>query len=202
MWKEGNKYRGDCPACGTDRTLIVTPGVAYHCHASRDQHKGGDVIGLARHVLGYRTMNEAAFELLDRAGISVSGNCTSTSTRTSKVHSGNKQPESERGNGHSTSRPRGGGRSPSPPQPAPEKVFDPDEFWAKTTYSDEVAALGISEEDAEDLRIGFYRGKLYQALRRPNGEIAGYSAFAKGELKFPAKLIPASGNVVPFKQRA
>lgn len=72
----------------------------------------------------------------------------------------------------------------------------------KLEYSPEVEALGISEADAQALGIGFYRGKLYQALRYANGQTAGCSAFANGELKLPAKLLPKADNITPFRQRA
>ncbi len=61
-------------------------------------------------------------------------------------------------------------------------------------------ALGISQDDAKALGIGFYKGRLYQALRYENGQTAGYAAVT--EAKLPAKLLPKLDNVVAFKARA
>lgn len=51
MKKEGKTYRARCPVCqrGDDRSLAVTPGEGFYCHAQR---KGGDVIAFVAHVLG------------------------------------------------------------------------------------------------------------------------------------------------------
>lgn len=72
-------------------------------------------------------------------------------------------------------------------------TFDPAAFAQKLEweYTDEVQALGI----------GFYRGKLYQALRYEDGSCAGYSAIS-GEIKLPTKLLPQVHNVVAFSKRA
>lgn len=185
----GNRtWRAYCPACDSDRALFITEKEGYFCHT---EDRGGDVIGLAAHVLSLR-MRDAAVELLDRAGTRSTGTSTvrkSTSQRT--------VPESERVQAKAPpARPRGGGHIRSPPQPT---GFDPAAFSAKLQYTDEVAELGISEEDAEALGIGFYRGKLYQALRYENGDIAGFSAFAHGELKLPSTLLPMT-NVVALRR--
>lgn len=79
--------------------------------------------------------------------------------------------------------------------------FDPAAFAEKLEYTEEVSATGLSEEDAKALGVGFYRGKLYQALRYEDGSCAGYSAIS-GEIKLPAKLLPKADNVVHFKARA
>jgi DNA primase len=80
-----NQLRGACPTCkqGGDRALAITPGVQkFYCFAAQ---KGGDVIGLAAHILD-TPMKEAAEWL--------SG--TSTVARTSTVLP-DTQPESENG---------------------------------------------------------------------------------------------------------
>jgi len=63
----GNQWRGPCPTCqtGGDRALVITEGKGFFCFADK---KGGDVIGLAGHILQLGP-KEAAQELAQRAGI-------------------------------------------------------------------------------------------------------------------------------------
>ncbi len=77
-------------------------------------------------------------------------------------------------------------------QPAP--TFNPEDYLTKLVYNDDVAALGINEEDAQALGIGFvntglHRGRLAIALRWPTGEIAGFGSVEGGTIKLPSKLI-------------
>jgi len=83
----------------------------------------------------------------------------------------------------------------------PPSQFDPSAFAQKLEYSPEVEALGISEENAQALGLGFYRGKLYQSLRYEDGTCAGYSTIS-GDIKLPSKLLPQVHNVVAFPKRA
>ena len=84
MKKQGNQFRGICPKCGgNERGLVLTEGKGYFCFSD---HKGGDVIALAAHVLNIPT-KEAAQRLADLAGIV---QVPSTSTRTKST-----VPESE-----------------------------------------------------------------------------------------------------------
>ncbi|MCB0055400.1 MAG: hypothetical protein KDE45_00155 [Caldilineaceae bacterium] len=59
--------RGPCPRCksGGDRALVVTPGKGYYCFAD---HKGGDSIALAAHVLNV-PMKDAALKIADFFGL-------------------------------------------------------------------------------------------------------------------------------------
>jgi DNA primase len=84
-------------------------------------------------------------------------------------------------------------------QPASTKTFDPQAFAQKLAFTPEVSALGISEEDATRLSIGFTRGKLYFPLRDEFGFIAGFVGYADGQLKMPPKLL-ANTNVVKLKR--
>ncbi len=181
----GNQFRSECPCGrGDDRSLTITPDKGFYCQGAK---QGGDQIALVMHVMDV-PFKEALQFLAEHARLGT------TSTGTSGNRSRERQePESERGQ-RNPRQPRGGADKASP------HPFDPDEFWAKTTYTEEVEALGISEDQAEELRIGFYRGKLYQALRYADGKVAGYSSFANGELKLPSNLLPS--NVVPFQKRA
>jgi hypothetical protein len=80
-----------------------------------------------------------------------------------------------------------------------ESVFDPAAFASKLVFTDEVAKLGISEEDATRLQIGFNRGKVYIALRDEFGFTAGFVAFADGQLKMPPTLL-TNPSVVKLKR--
>ena len=102
---------------------------------------------------------------------------------------------------NSSARPRGGGSLQAPPPHQSRPAFDPEAFWSKCQFTEEVEDLGISEDEAAALGIGFYRGKLDQALRYSNGQVAGFSSFANGELKLPSTLVPPT-NVVPLQKRA
>jgi hypothetical protein len=78
------------------------------------------------------------------------------------------------------------------------KAFDPIAFAAKLAFTDEVAELGISEEDATRLQIGFTRGKVYLPIRNDDGSISGFIGFADGRLKMPPQWIQT--NVVKLKR--
>lgn len=54
----GNQLRGACPCSGDDRSLVITEGKGYYCFSEK---KGGDVIGLAAHVLGVSVKDAAMF---------------------------------------------------------------------------------------------------------------------------------------------
>lgn len=71
-----SQWRGSCPVCGGERSLVVTDGRGYYCWGAK---KGGDVIALAAHVLELGP-KEAAQELAERAGIVPSRNSTRDST--------------------------------------------------------------------------------------------------------------------------
>jgi hypothetical protein len=83
-------------------------------------------------------------------------------------------------------------------QPAP---FDPQAFAAKLEYSPEIEAIGLSEENATRLGIGFYRKRIYLAVRNEDGTIAGFAEFADSKLRLPDKWLKPT-NVVPIKRAA
>lgn len=64
MKKQGKTFRSPCPSCqrGDDRSLAVTPGKGYFCHA---QEKGGDVIAFVAHIRKC-SQREAGAELQER----------------------------------------------------------------------------------------------------------------------------------------
>jgi len=79
-----------------------------------------------------------------------------------------------------------------------ETAFDPVAFASKLQFTDEVAELGISEEDATRLQIGFTRGKVYFPIRNEDGSISGFVGYADGQLKMPPQWIRT--NVVKLKR--
>lgn len=179
------KDRYHCPACDSERAIeLFTDTNTFACYAAPPppgrKHLGGDIIGLWAHIKGYDGMYRAAKDLQELFG-------TPDGARTDPATAPQK-PEARTA------------RAQPAPIPAKAEGFDPAAFAGKLGYTEEVAALGITQTDADALGIGFYRGKLYQALRYANGECAGYSAFANGELKLPAKLLPQTSNVVQLKR--
>jgi DNA primase len=80
-----NQYRGPCPACNPrGRDLVVTVGKAYYCWAEK---KGGDVIGLAAHVLQIPA-KDAAKELSERAGLSTTRSASTVPRNRSRERGG------------------------------------------------------------------------------------------------------------------
>lgn len=177
LLKSGVQFRSPCPTCNTGgpRALVVTPQKGlFYCFASQE---GGDVISLACHVRNCEP-KDAAMYLAEQFGISTR---TSTGTSTSiarNVPSERTAPQQS----------EGASQRPSP-------VFDPAAFAEKLDYT----GLTITEDEARALGIGNYRGKLYQALRYDNGQVAGFSTLT-GELKLPSKLLPQTSNVVQLKR--
>ena len=183
------ELRGTCSACQTDddRALSVMPETnSFRCYAAKIS---GDCIALVAHINGTRQF-DAAKELQEQFG---------TAQAARKVHA--------------TSPQKPGGSPSSPPAstaaaPAHNKgpgPFDPEEYVAKLQYTDDIAALGITEEDAARLGIGyaatgFHRGSVVLAIRNPDGTIAGFAGIKDGQLKLPTKWLAA--KVVPLRKRA
>ena len=84
-----------------------------------------------------------------------------------------------------------------------EAPFDAEAFAAKLSFTDEVEALGLDEDQAKLLGVGVYRNRLYSALRYPSGAVAGFQYVEGGTIVLPKTLLPdAAPNVVTFKKRA
>jgi DNA primase len=169
----GAALRGPCPAClnGGDRALVVTPSKQlFYCFAAGI---GGDLISLWGHIEKCSPADSGR-QIADTFGV---GNSAPVKT-SAPVHSpkATAPPEQKR-------------------EPTRQTSFDPNDYLSKLTYSEEVAALGISEEDAQALGIGFvntglHRGRIAIALRWPTGEIAGFGSVEGGTIKLPNKFIP------------
>jgi len=176
--RSGAQFRGCCPVHeGGDRTFVVTPDKGFFCFQSK---QGGDVIACVAHVRNC-SQREAAEMLASHFRI------------TGTVPEGRKGTSSK--------------EEYSPPQPRQERAgkapqFDPDAFAAKLQYTPEVEALGLSQEDAERIGVGWHpqRKAIYLGFRNPHGSWSGWMKFSEGELVMPPSWI--STNVVPMKRRA
>jgi hypothetical protein len=176
-----SQIRCACPVHGgEDTTLAISPGVrskrgsegVFYCQKGKS---GGDRIGLVAHCMDIG-QQDAAFFIAEQYGNS-EGTVPTVSKKRATVpqkHEGRKQPAS------------------------PSKEFDPLAFAAKLQFTDEVAELGITEEDATRLQIGFTRGKVYFPIRNDDSSIAGFIGFADGELKMPPQWLLS--NVVKLKR--
>jgi hypothetical protein len=184
---DGDGFRSPCPQCASDnqRAIKITPGKGFYCH-SGGQEASGSVIDLVKHVRGYRTLGEAAQFLMEEFG-TVDSTVDSHSNSTVCNKRATVPPEQKREPTRHNKR---------------ESEFDPEAFRRKLKYTDEVASLGFSEDDAERFDIGFYRGMVYVPIRHPNGSISGFIGRdpETGELKLPPKWLEP-GNVVPLPRR-
>lgn len=188
--QSGAQLRGPCPKCqhGGDRALVVTPSKGLFVCFGAGQKCGGDQLALVAHIAGLSVRDAA--EWLAGTVTSEEEPVTSNKELVSKKQASPTAPQKQEGGTASA-------------QPAP--TFDTRALAAKLAYSDEVAALGFSEEDAEHFQVGFYRGKVYAPLRHPDGSIACFYDYGNGALKLPARarwLEAAPANVVRFPKSA
>ena len=169
--KSGNQLRSGCPACKPDdeRILVITPARGlFYCF---DAKVGGDCIALVQHITGLDAKDAASYLAPQERTRSAE------SPRISKAT----VPQAARAE-----------------TTAPKKEFDPVAFASKLQYTNEVAELGINEEDASRLQIGFTRGKVYFPVRNEDGSISGFVGYADGQLKMPPHWIGT--NVVKLKR--
>jgi DNA primase len=179
MCKRTSKdLRSACPACksGDERSLQIIPETnSFRCHAAQ---QSGDCIALYAHING-TGMYKAALALQDRFG-------TATAAPAAPATAPQKT--------------EGRANVPTPKPSKPEAAFDPAAFGAKLAYTEEVAAVGFTEEDAERFGVGFYRGRVYIPIRDTGGSIAGFIGYANGEIKMPPKWLAAPSNVVALRR--
>lgn len=171
--KLSKDMRAEC--CGSERSLqIFAETNSFTCWHSK---VSGDCISLYAHAKNYQGMYRAARELEEH--FRTTGSAVASTAPTAA----RAEPTAPKKN-----------HIPDTRKMVP---FDAAAFAAKLTYSEEVKALGVSEEDAERFGIGHYRGKTYFAVRHDNGEVAGFIAAA--ELKIPPSWLPKS-NVFKLKR--
>jgi DNA primase len=154
--------------------LVVTPSKQlFYCFSAGI---GGDLISFWGHIEKCSPADSGR-QIADTFGVGNRG--TSAPVKTSApVHS-----------------------SPSPSKPKKAEVrkdFDPQAFASKLAFTDEVAELGISEDDATRLQIGFTRGRVYFPIRNEDGSVSGFIGYADGQLKMPPQWI--TSNVVKLKR--
>jgi hypothetical protein len=182
------QLRGVCPIHGGgDRTLCISPGVrskrgslgVFYCQASQ---LGGDRIGLVAHCMEME-QQEAAFFINAQFGTGTVGNSTENSTVTVSKSRANE---------------------PEPAKPvAPAHKFDPEKFGAKLVWHEEVKALGLTEEEAARLGVGFHpqRKAVFFPIRNPDHSISGFiGCDAAKMLKLPPEWLPDSDKVVRLKR--
>jgi DNA primase len=171
--KSGSQYRGDCPVHGgNDRTFVVTPNKGFYCFSEK---KGGDQIAMYAHCKECTNYD---------AAVAITAHFRLTNSPAPEV-----KPNQRQVNSKTTSEPQA-------------RDFDPDAFAAKLQYTPEVEALGLSQEDADRIGVGWHpqRKAIYLGFRNPDGSWSGWMKFSEGELVMPPSWI--STNVVPMKRRA
>lgn len=190
LHKEKNQFRGVCPACNSPdpRKLAITPdrGIFY-CF---DAKKGGSCIDLVMHITGLDMAEAGEFLLRSEEPFADATAPRNSSSTTPPEPEGQLKPPPP---AHSAA---------VPAQKKGQEPFDPNTYASKLTYTDEVAALGLSEADAARLQIGysssgFHRGAVVVPLRWPDGTIAGF--ISAQEWKFPKALVPP--KVVPMVRK-
>jgi hypothetical protein len=186
--QSGRQLRCSCPVHGgDDRTLAITPDVrskrgsvgVFFCQKAQS---GGDRIGLVAHCMDMG-QQDAAFFIAEQYGTSKGTVDSTVSARTAPK---NTVPQKTEGRANV-------------PNSKKEVEFNPAVFAAKLVFSDEVAALGLTEQDAARLGIGFTRGRVYFPMKDDTGFICGFIGFADGQLKMPPKWLEQS-KVVKLKR--
>jgi hypothetical protein len=188
----GNQLRCSCPIHGgNDRALAITPTArskrgslgVFFCQSAKS---GGDRIGLVAHCMDIG-QQDAAFFIAEQFGAEEVTVETGTVNNNAASKSRATVPQKQEGGAN---------------RPAKSETFDPAAFSARLIFSQEVAALGFTEELAERFSVGFYRGKVYIPVRDPDGSISGFVGYGDGALKLPPRWLPPATNIVKFPKSA
>jgi DNA primase len=160
--KSGNQLRGGCPACGNEDERILAITPARGLFYCFDAKTGGDCIALVQHITGLDVQDAAAF---------LSEHARTTPHAREEPHS-----------------------SPSPKQEAKKaepREFDPAAFASKLAFTDEVAALGLTEADATRLGIGYHpqRKAVYFPQKDDTGFVCGFIGWKDGKLVMPPRWL-------------
>lgn len=167
------ELRANCPACDSDDPRTLCIYPATNSFRCFAANKSGDAIALFAHLNGVGMYPAAKALQQHFQGATARSTAPQEPLR------------------RETTR-------PSKSEPS----FDPQEYADKLKFTDEVAALGLSEDEAKELQVGwsargFHRNVVVAPLRWPNGEIAAFIPIPPGT-KLP-KLTKAS-NVVKLRR--
>lgn len=170
----GNQFRCECPVHGGgERGMVITPSKnLFYCFKAGN---GGDQLALYAHVQEIEA-KQAAAEIAGQMG-----NGTVTST----------EPVAR------TSSPTITKTAP-PPQPA----FDPEKFAARLVWHEEVAKLGLTEEDAKRMGVGFHpqQKHVFFPIKNPDGSFSAFIGVKDGRVKMPPQWLASQGNVVKLRR--
>lgn len=84
-------------------------------------------------------------------------------------------------------------------------AFDPLKFASKLVWHEEVAKLGLSQDEAAQLGVGWHpqRKACFFPVRHVNGDISAFiGCDAQHKLKLPPQYLPPQSNVVRLPKRA
>lgn len=145
--KSGNEFRCVCPVCETDDERSLAVYPQSASFRCYAAGQSGDCIALYAHIQGVG-MYAAAKKVQEMFGIA---NASRSPTQPQKPQARTEKSQ-------------------------PAAAFDPLKFAAKLSFSEEVAALGLSEADANRLGVGWHpqRKRVYWPIRNPDGSISGF----------------------------
>jgi hypothetical protein len=180
--KGSTTKRCACPVHGGDeRTLCISPGVrsrrgslgVFYCQKAQE---GGDRISLVAHCMEMG-QQEAALFIQSQFG----GETGNSDTRTV----------------HRTSSPSITDRAS-----APQPTFDPEKFAARLVWHEEVAKLGLTEEDAKRMSVGFHpqQKHVFFPIKNPDGSFSAFIGVKDGRVKMPPQWLASQGNVVKLRR--
>lgn len=184
------QIRCSCPIHGgDDTTLAISPNIrskrgsvgVFYCQKGKS---GGDRIGLVAHCMEIGQQDAAFFISEQFENRTVESTVNSDSTVSKKRATVPQKQE---------------GASQRPSAPKETRDFDPVAFAQKLAFTDEVEALGLNEQDAARLGIGFCRGRVYFPMKDDTGFVCGFIGFANGELKMPPRWLEQD-KIVKFKR--
>lgn len=190
--RPNGELRTACPACKSSdaNSLAIMPATrSFRCYSAQ---KSGDCTSLYAHIKGYEGISRGQFRAADELE-ELFGDATAPRTAPSTTP---QKPERR------TAEPS------AQPAPASARAWtqeDAQAYAAKLAYTDEIAASGISEEDARAIGIGISNKGMNKGLtlglRWQSGEFACFVSLDEhGRLKLPKQLIRPS--VLTWKRRA
>ncbi len=175
LTKAGAQFRCECPVHGGGPRSMVLTP-GRNLFFCFGEKKGGDQLDLYAHVQEM-TVKDAVAEIAAQLGT---------------------VPVPDRDTSSPVPVPRKNEAKPAP-------TFDPEKFAAKLVWSPEVQALGLSQDEAASLGIGWHpaRKSVFFPVRHANGELSAFiGCDANQKLKLPPQYLPSQSNVVKLPKRA